>query len=245
MNINDSSAIILIIGALAVIAFIIHGLWFSGRSVNRKLSRNNKEDRELEQSASIGKVRIVTAELPSEEQAGERGLTEGFKFQDTSVGTLPKEGEAVAPAPVPGLETPPPETLEINLFAPQDRPFRGEDIEDVCKQYGFIRSPRDLFLVYENAESRDKVVFRICSLKEPFAFPKSLDGYTTHALALYMKLPARGQAFPYFRAMRMAADIFQERLGGHFEDNDKLPLSDEELDRIAEILKRYDNAPEH
>ena len=57
---------ILIVGALAVLAFVIHGLWFSGRSINRKLVKGNKEDQEIVKSDGVGKVRIVTVKEPSQ-----------------------------------------------------------------------------------------------------------------------------------------------------------------------------------
>ena len=47
MTINDSSSLILIVGAIAILAFVVHGLWFSGRSINRKLVKGSKEDQEI------------------------------------------------------------------------------------------------------------------------------------------------------------------------------------------------------
>ncbi len=47
MSLNDSSSLILIVGAIAILAFVVHGLWFSGRSINRKLVKGSKEDQEI------------------------------------------------------------------------------------------------------------------------------------------------------------------------------------------------------
>lgn len=47
MSLNDSSSLILIVGALAILAFVVHGLWFSGRSINRKLVMTLKKIRKL------------------------------------------------------------------------------------------------------------------------------------------------------------------------------------------------------
>ena len=59
MSLNDSSSLILIVGALAILAFVVHGLWFSGRSINRKLVMTSKEDQEIINSDAVGKVRIL------------------------------------------------------------------------------------------------------------------------------------------------------------------------------------------
>ena len=59
MTLNDSSSLILIVGAIAILAFVVHGLWFSGRSTNRKLNKTSKEDQEIVLSNTVGKVRII------------------------------------------------------------------------------------------------------------------------------------------------------------------------------------------
>ena len=53
MTFNDSSSIILIVGAVAILAFVVHGLWFSGRSINRKLVKTSKEDQEIANSSAV------------------------------------------------------------------------------------------------------------------------------------------------------------------------------------------------
>ena len=43
MSLSTVSAVILIIGAIAIIAFVIHGLWFSEKAGNRKLRKDEVE----------------------------------------------------------------------------------------------------------------------------------------------------------------------------------------------------------
>ena len=42
MSFSDPSAIVLLIGAIAIIVFLVHGLWFSNKPQTRKLSKNDK-----------------------------------------------------------------------------------------------------------------------------------------------------------------------------------------------------------
>ena len=56
---SDPSAVVLIIGAIAIVAFLVHGLWFSGKPENRRLSKNDKRDEKLRNNSEVGKVRIV------------------------------------------------------------------------------------------------------------------------------------------------------------------------------------------
>ena len=66
MTLNDSSSLILIVGALAILAFVVHGLWFSGRSLNRKLVNTSKEDQEIFQLCEEcpGVVLLNKTDLP-------------------------------------------------------------------------------------------------------------------------------------------------------------------------------------
>ena len=82
MSLNDSSAIILIVGALAVIAFVIHGLWFSGKSTNRRLNKDSEADQVLENTGGLGKVRIVSSSASLEEKNKERQSV-SFNYTDT------------------------------------------------------------------------------------------------------------------------------------------------------------------
>ena len=236
MSINDSSAIILIIGALAVLGFVIHGLWFSGRSVSRKLMKNNKLDQEIIKSNGVGKVRIVTTDLPNRDKVVQQTY-ETFEHETTSSAHRDSAQDTV---PAEKLS----DTYELNVMSDSDKPYQGEDIQEICDKYGFLRGDSNLFYVYENPTTKDKVVFRICSLKRPFSFPTDMSHYETSALAIYMDLPEKGSACAYFKAMRMAADIFIERLGGRIQDNNYHDLSAQDLDRTAAILKNYDETPE-
>ena len=104
------------------------------------------------------------------------------------------------------------DVYEIIIASDPERPYLGEDIEEICNQYGFIQGyiQEDLkiYFVYENAREKTNEVFRICSMEPPFYFPENMHGYQTSAIALYMTLPAQGKAFAYFKALRMATEIF-------------------------------------
>ena len=242
MSLNNSSAIILIVGAIAVLAFIIHALWFSGKSVHRKLAKNNQLDQEIVKSNAVGKVRIVTTESSAQKDRlqvetferlpKEQTTPKEEKPESENTGEEAEENKSLA------------DTYELNIVADAEKPYSGDDIKEICDKYGFMRGESDLFYVYEDPVLRDKVVFRICSLKAPYSFPKNLSNYETPALAIYMDLPPKGNAFPYFKAMRMAAEIFVERIGGKIQDNNYQDLSSEELDAISSSLKHYDETPD-
>ncbi len=242
MSLNDSSAIILIVGALAVITFVIHGLWFSGKSSNRRLSKTSKEDQALEKAPGLGKVRIVTPEMPSDEQAASSG---GFHVQDSSVHEEPRvefadDGKSAPESSIHVKRKLPPST-EINLVCPDGREYRGEDIEAIVRELRFSRDPKGkIYIVSEGANGSGARVFSLCPLKEPYAFPADMTGYTTPKLAFYMKLPQPGKAHDYMMVMRTAAQMFEDRLGGELQDNNDRPLTPEILDKMEEEFRIYD-----
>lgn len=271
---TDPSSIVLIVGAVCIFLFIMHGLWFSGKPQNRRLKKNNKRDQELSKSEHVGKVRIVTADTPSSDRADDMDIepinSPSAKHQahkvslpydyDDSIGGLKNNAsvsvnnmkKAAADAGIEEVNlskgnngrSTPLSVYEIILSAEPGKPYLGEDIEELCNQYGFIqgfiKDNLKIYFVYENATTKENEVFRICSMEAPYYFPENMQNYQTSAIALYMSLPAKGKGFAYFKALRMATEIFINRLGGRIEDQHRRPLEASHLDAIAAELQDYD-----
>ena len=284
----DPSSIILFVGAACILAFIIHGLWFSDRPKNRKLEKDNERDQELSKARQVGKVRIVSSDLGSSEGQDSDSLkiskessahhtgsktkvrvsvrmpesADNFGIEDVQNNASiavnpqrPNSGITVQPqiyepqSNIPDYQGSEEydtdrDVYEIILAADQDRPYLGVDIEALCAQYGFIQGfiqdNFKIYFVYENATTKDNEVFRICSMEPPYYFPDNMQNFSTSSIALYMKRPQRGKAFAYFKALRMASEIFINQLGGVMEDQHRMPLTAEALDQLAFELQRYD-----
>ncbi len=242
MTFNDSSSIILIVGAIAILAFVVHGLWFSGRSINRKLIKGSSEDQEIAQSEAVGKVRIVMPKVTEEqknETANPDSKVETFVTKQEPKLTIPDDTFE------PQLrEEKVSQTYELNLFSGDGRPYKGLDLEELFSFYGFIRGDNDIFCVYEEPQSREHVVFRICSLEAPYSFPAQMNDFQTKAIALYMQLPPKGKAAIYFKAMRIGAKYIVERFGGVVRDNNNKEVSEDMLDATEKLLRDYDKSEE-
>ncbi len=237
MTFNDSSSIILIVGAVAILAFVVHGLWFSGRSINRKLVKTSKEDQEIANSSAVGKVRIVMPQTDASSSDVAPQKVETF-VNKTDTKKVPQDSSPEKKTSAPQVSN----TYELNLYAADGRVYKGLDLEELFGNYGFIRGDKDIYCVYENPTLKDHVVFRICSLEAPYSFPKDMSDFSTHSLAIYMHLPSKGKCFIYFKAMRIAANCLIEHLGGVLYDNDNVEMTEEKLDSIERTLKKYDKS---
>lgn len=300
---TDPSSIVLIVGALFIIIFLVHGLWFSNKPQNRRLKKNDQRDQELSRSEQVGKVRIVTpdsfsanddddltlspikkstnqnAQQSRVRMPGEQDDNGSALENNASISVNPKThgmrtepslntyeaginvSELYTPNNDPSYSQDPNASAtsagvdsamqhnvyEIIIAADPDAPYLGKDIEEICNQYGFIQGyiqdNLKIYFVYENAQEKTNEVFRICSMQPPYYFPENMQDYQTPAIALYMTLPPQGKAFAYFKALRMATDIFINQLGGHMEDQHRRILTPEDLDALAAELHAYDNAP--
>lgn len=240
MTLNDSSSLILIVGAIAILAFVVHGLWFSGRSINRKLVKGSKEDQEIINSLSVGKVRIVIPQSVDTKSLTSENTTKIETFVNKAENkTVPVEKTSEIKQDLQVAAT-----YELNLVSAEGRPYRGLDLEELFKTYGFIRGEKDIYCVYEDPNLKDIIVFRICSLEAPYSFPKKMDDFSTKALALYMHLPPKGKGFIYFKAMRIAANCLVEHLGGTVYDNDNKELTADKFDKLESELRKYDKFEE-
>lgn len=241
MTLNDSSSLILIVGAIAILAFVVHGLWFSGRSINRKLVKSSKEDQEIANSTAVGKVRIVK---PNEFENEKESIEDSAPSKSEGIATSKIEPKVTISSDLTLTQDEDPEgTYELNLYAANGRAYRGLDLEELFKGYGFVRAEQNLFCVYEPvSDTQQNVVFRICSLEAPYSFPVNMENYTTNSLALYMQLPEKGKCFVYFKAMRIAAKCLIDHLGGVICDNNNREVTEDKLDQIEQLLKKYDRS---
>lgn len=224
MSLSTVSAVILIIGAIAIIAFVIHGLWFSEKAGTRKLRKGNGDDAKILDSKNVGKVRIVTADPE----------TSRIQIEDSPKAEV-SDSAQFAPEDLSVRKS-----YEFNVVANADHPFLGEEIARLMDEYGFVRGNMDIYYVYEDPKNRLNEVFRICSLKAPYSFPADMRGFTTPAMALFMNLPQRGKGVAYIKAMRMAANLFAQKLGGTIQDNHHNIITDEDFDKMEEALEAYD-----
>ena len=222
---NDLSSIVLIVGALFIIIFLIHGLWFSNKPQNRRLKKNDLRDQELSRSDQIGKVRIVTpdsmstsddedladlatirkssdrshnldagtekasklhrAQLPQDYDDGynsslqnnasisvnpqthNRRTEPSFNVDEltpNAMGNAYDEANiaSAASTAASAATTEQHDVYEIIIASDPERPYLGEDIEEICNQYGFIQGyiQEDLkiYFVYENAREKTNEV---------------------------------------------------------------------------------------
>ncbi len=248
MSFSDPTAIILIVGALAILAFVVHGLLFSGRPGNRKLAKNNQRDDKLRDAPEVGKVRIVTNDVSGADGTGSSTFssTEGQdvdidvkELTPAEIEAIKERDEGVSIEITAGPKNQWQDAYEINLVS-TEREFSGADIEALFNQYGIRRGEHDIYYVYEDDAARTGEAFRICSLKEPYSFPQQMAGYTTPAIAIYMNLPPAGKGYAYFYAMCRAAELLQQRLGGDLKDNYGAPIGAEQIQAMAAELQHYD-----
>ncbi len=247
---SDPGSLVLIVGAVAIIAFLVHGLWFSGKPENRRLNRADPHDNELRRSPAAGKVRIVNteakaaaAETPAKTQPRQEKVEELPEIKEISRSEAEEQErhalQEQAAAAVPQEESLP-AMIQINLVAAESSPYRGEDIESLCSTYGILRGNLDIYYVYENPQDPVDEVFRMCSLTQPYNFPKDMQNFSTPVMALYMNTPVPGKAVSYFKAMVWAAEIIVQELGGTMQDNDRHILTAEELQQLEQRLAAYD-----
>lgn len=299
-SVIEPSSIVLIIGAICIFLFIMHGLWFSNKPQNRKLKQNNQHDMELSKSSNVGKVRIVTPdpagadEVKNNKSQGKRAdapkavrisenYGDDYNAIQASVGVNPKlnrglangamgngsmgngeqdpnygsQMQAVSSAYASQMrsnannlgaataqDTPWLKLYEIVIVS-RDNQFLGEDIDALCQEYGFlpgyIKNTNKIYSVYEDAQNKVNEVFRICSMEPPYSFPEDMRGFKTSAIVLYMPLPPKGKGNAYFRALRMASEIFANRLNGQLQDQSHNLITTEMLNSMSANLELYDN----
>lgn len=238
-SIWSPSAIIIIVAAIAIVIFIVHGLFFSSKPINRKLKAKDSKDKELLNTKNVGVVRIISADN-KDSKINTDPLFDNLEAEkETTVTdniTIETKEEVIQHTKGKWKQS-----YEFNIVAPENEPFKGEDIEEIFNCYNMIRGDMDIFYVYENPQDKNSEVFRVCSLKSPFSFPRDMKGYTTPAIALYMNLPPKGKGIAYFKAITYGVEIFTQKLGGEVQDNSKNIINAVDFMEMEKALQEYDN----
>lgn len=277
---SDPSALVLIVGALAIIGFLVHGLLLSDPPRNRRLKKNERKEQGNGTADAEPMVRIVSSEdkvrqdrTAAQNQAGswqaqsgssgqaqpqvQMSVSESQEAASGAQGIADNQMQAQAQPEATGAQSASEAAaaaaaaeqfrqkvpfIQLNLLAPEDHPFRGEELEAFFTQYRISRGKMDLFYVYENPDAPQRhEVFRIISARKPFSFPADMKGFSTPVLALYMNLPEQGKAYPYFRSMLVAANMLLEEVGGTvMQDTGHNIITQDWINSMAVSLQQYD-----
>lgn len=264
---QDLRIILVIIGALAIAALVIHGLW-----TNRKNKRISIKEKPLGRMPDIkskyrddagsvgdgfdedgiGKVRVVSRRqepkmpVSTPKQWSSAKVEPGLKM--TSIMT----DESVSPVSVAEPETmveAAPKVIEptwsdfyqINIMSREGTQIAGEDLLFILKKLGFRYGDMSIFHRHLEPNGHGDVLFSLANMVKPGTFePARMAQFTTPGVSLFMELPHPGRAEAHFKLMLQAAEKISAELDTLLMDRQRNPLSEYLINQYLDELRAYD-----
>lgn len=253
---QDLRIVLVIVGALAIAALIIHGLWTNQRNKRAQLKdspkkattakKENGRDRDGFDEDGVGQVRVlakksplvrdadpVISDVPAFSAADENHLSAVFESdlveQDSSSDSYKQSSQNVQNVYV------------INVAARDGSYIYGRDLKHALRILGFHFGDMDIYHRYIEMNGEGDVLFSLINMIQPGTFePSKMDRLMTPGVSLFMQLPQAGAGLAYFDLMLKAADKLANEVDGILLDAQRRPLSEHYLSQCRAQLKEYD-----
>ena len=260
---QDLRIVLVIIGALAIAALVIHGLWTNRK--NKRISIKEKPlgrvpdikktsyRESLDEEAGdgfdadgIGKVRVVSRRQEPKMPSSPTKQWSSAKVEPALA--MPQVSAEIAPEPVVEPPVAPPvvekcwsDFYQINIMARSEAQIVGEDLLFILKKLGFRYGEMSIFHRHLEPDGHGDVLFSLANMVKPGTFdPARMTQFTTPGVSLFMELPRQGRAEAHFKLMLQAAEKIAAELDALLMDRQRNPLSEYGVNQQLEELRAYD-----
>jgi cell division protein ZipA len=266
---QDLRIILVIIGALAIAALVIHGLW-----TNRKNKRVSIKEKPLGRMPDvkskyrddpdsvgdgfdedgIGKVRVVSRrqepKMPGANTAKQwsRAKVEPelamapISADVTGSGdSLEVSDSSADVAPTTAVVKSWSDFYQINIMAREGALIAGEDLLFILKKLGFRYGDMSIFHRHLEPNGQGDVLFSLANMVKPGTFdPARMAQFTSPGVSLFMELPHQGRAEAHFKLMLQAAEKISAELDTLLMDRQRNPLTEDRVEQCLDELRAYD-----
>jgi cell division protein ZipA len=256
----DLRIVLVIVGALAIAALVIHGLWTNQRNKRAQLknappkmapTKRSAESRDVDgfDADGVGQVRVVASNGSSARDA-EPVISSVPQFSagdedDVSVVNLPEVDAETEKHHVPSVK---PENAiwkdvyVINITARDGSYIYGRDLKHALRILGFRFGEMDIYHRHLEMDGQGEVLFSLINMIKPGTFEQTkMDRLMTPGVSLFMQLPAAGRGLAHFDLMLKAADKLASEVDGLLFDAARQPLGEYYLTQCRDELKAYDH----
>lgn len=251
---QDLRIVLVIVGALAIAALVIHGVWTNQRNKRAQLknsspkstTKRNVESRDVDgfDADGVGQVRVVN-KTPTSSRDIDPVISNVPQFSagddDSQFDALPVEQEEVSVAPIKPANGNWKEVYVLNVSARDGAYIYGRDLKHALRILGFRFGEMDIYHRHVEMDGQGEVLFSLINTVNPGTFDQTkMDRLMTPGVSLFMQLPAVGRGLAHFDLMLKAADKLASEVDGLLFDAKRQPLNEHYLMQCREELKAYD-----
>ena len=129
--------------------------------------------------------------------------------------------------------------LQLNLAAPADAWFQGEDLQNAMDEVGLEGGDMNIFHRIRRGSGRPKTLFSIASMVKPGWFPlDDMSRFSTPGLTFFAQLPGPEDGITVLSEMLSAAHDLHRLLGGELQDGSHSALTRQTIEHMrTQILE--------
>ena len=251
---QDLRLVLLLVGGIAIVALVIHGLWISRRSSHSQAHEPSAisamRDTDGFDQDGIGEVRVVHTDHSSESALKTSGgSTDGapkihVQNESNTADFLSMPEHMMQRTSSDGSQGQyDQEVFVINIMSRSGQQLQGEALQVALKQQGFQFGDMSLFHLYEDHESGGECLFSLINMVQPGAFDSdNLQSLETPGVSLFMQIPKNSKALACWELMLEHAERLADALDAELMDAQRHVLSDDYIEQCRTQLRAIDAA---
>lgn len=261
---QDLRLILFIVGAIAIIALLIHGLWisrkerssiFRDRPLKRMRSRKYNEFTEEGSCASpddgVGEVRTIsvaaTSPSVSAESVAATDPEQPLQYSLPYAAPAAENEETVQaetkksrakPGGAKPASAPQQDVIIFHVAAWPGHNLQGDALLNSILQSGFVFGDMNIFHRHLTTDASSPVLFSLANMVKPGSFdPENMNQFTTPGVTLFMQIPGYGDEIQNFKLMLQSAQQLADELGGVVQDDQHHQITPEKLREYQERVR--------